>query len=178
MLLSIKVEFMRYAIRLIVLYVCCSIAIAAPTPVALSIWVNEAIVATYTYDYKDFLSQQRVIANYYTATGWANYSTAFLKSGIPEAVKKNLYYVSAVATNPPEIKSIGSNKWQAIMPVLVSYKNPQYQQKQTLQITIIFSATPSDPNIRGLAIEAFETTPLTPTYHCVPLTQDLIKQNT
>lgn len=168
---------MHSIIRASFLYFFCAASYAASiNPVALSVWVNEAIIASYTYDYKNFLDQQRVIAKYFTSNGWSRYSTAFLASGLPGDVKKNAYYVSAVATNPPEITSLSSNRWQAIMPVLVRYKNPQYQQKQNLQVTIIFTLTPSGQGTRGLGIDAYQTKKLTPAYKCVPIPANMPEQ--
>ncbi len=95
--------------------------IAAQTPTELSVWVNEAIVATYTYNYQNELTRQKEIAHYFTSTGWINYTKALTESKLPTAVKKNAYSVSAVATMPPIIKSLHQNYWQAMMPVLVVY---------------------------------------------------------
>src|SRR3990167_2712094 len=91
--------------------------------VTLSVWANEAIVATYSYDYKNFLTQQKVIAKYFTAAGWTSYSSALNISKLPEMIQKNSYFVSSVALLPPEIKNIATQHWQAIMPLLVIYKN-------------------------------------------------------
>lgn len=118
----------------------------------LAVWTNEAIVATYTFDYQNLITQQRDIAHYFTAQGWIDYSKALTASKLPETVQKNSYFVSAVALMPPEVKSIGTQQWQASMPILVVYKNPQYQQKQTLQVTIHFATAPSGQGVRGLAI--------------------------
>ncbi|MBY0377383.1 MAG: DotI/IcmL family type IV secretion protein [Gammaproteobacteria bacterium] len=125
---------------------------AAPDDTQLAVWANEAIVATYSYNYKNFLQRQKAIAKYFTAAGWTNYSDVLMASKLPDAVKANSYFVSAVATLPPTIKATSANQWQANMPLLVIYKNPQYQQKQTLEVTINFSQAPSGQGIRGLAI--------------------------
>lgn len=132
----------------------------------LSVWSNEAIVATYTYDYKNFMSRQRDIAKYFSATGWTAYSKALNDSKLPEDVQKNSYVVSAVATLPPEIKTLADNRWQATMPLLVLYKNPQFQQLQTLEVTINFSQAPSGQGVRGLAIDSLESTIVKPACLC------------
>ena len=133
---------------------------ASPTPVELSVWANEAIVATYTYDFKNFIDQQRTIAKYFSASGWTAYSSAFNASGIPAAVTKNQYQVNAVALLPPEIKTLNPTHWQAVMPVLITYKNPQYQQTQTQKVTIFFSTTPTaTTGVRGLVINSLQAVP-------------------
>ena len=133
----------------------------------LSVWVNEAIVATYTYDYKTYLPRQKEIASYFTAKGWIAYSKALQDSKLPEAVQKNAYYVSAVATMPPKITLVRDGYWQAVMPLLVVYQNPQYQQKQNIEITLQFVAAPSGQGVRGLAITSLQTKPIkTPDCKC------------
>lgn len=145
---------------------------AAPDNTQLAVWANEAIVATYTYDYKNFLPRQKEIAKYFTAAGWTAYSTALNASKLPEAVQKNYYFVSAVATLPPEIKAINATQWQATMPLLVVYKNPQYQQKQTLEVTINFIQAPSGQGIRGLAITSLQSKVSQPACQCPPETDE------
>lgn len=142
--------------------------LAAPDATQLAVWANEAIVATYTYDYKDYLPRQRSIAKYFTAAGWTAYSTALNASGLPAMVAKNAYFVSSVATMPPEVKAINDTQWQATMPLLVIYKNPQYQQKQTLQVTINFSEAPAGQGVRGLAINNLQAKVSQPPCECQP----------
>lgn len=133
--------------------------------IQLAVWANEAIVATYTYDYQNFVPRQAEIAKYFTAEGWINYSTALNAAKLPESVKKNSYSVSAVAVMPPELKSIGQ-QWQASMPLLVVYKNPQYQQSQTLMVTINFMQAKQGYGIRGYAITNLESKIIKPLCQC------------
>lgn len=139
---------------------------ATPDNVQLAVWANEAIVATYTFSYKDFIAQQRGIANYFTAEGWTNYSKALNASKLPEAVLSNSYFVNAVATLPPEITLIKPGQWRASMPLLVTYKNTQYQQKQTLQVVIHFSEAASGQGVRGLAINSLQSKISIPACRC------------
>lgn len=131
-----------------------------------AVWANEAIVATYTYDYANFIQRQKEIAHYFTAAAWTSYSTALNASKLPLAVQKNKYEVSAVATLPPELKQIGKGAWQATMPILVIFKNPQYQQKQNLEVTIHFGQAPNGQGIRGLAINLLQAKIITPPCEC------------
>lgn len=118
-----------------------------------SVWVNEAIISTYTYDYKNVLERHKEIAEYYTAKAWTAYTNALLASNLLEDVKKNKYAVSAVATFPPEIKQLRSDIWEAYLPIIVAYKSPKNTQKQSLRVTIQFKKTNSqDEGVRGLAI--------------------------
>lgn len=138
----------------------------APNDTQLAVWANEAIVTTYTYNYQNFIARQKQIAFYFNAQGWMNYSKALNDSKLPDVVQKNAYDVSAVATMPPAIKLLHDNYWQAIMPVLVVYKNPQYIQKQTLQITIEFTLAPSGQGVRGLAMASLQSKVIKPSCQC------------
>ena len=135
-------------------------------PTALAVWTNEAIVATYTYNAQNFMERQKEIAFYFTAAGWIAYSKALNDAKIPDMVKKNAYSVNAVATMPPQIKSLHPNYWQATMPLLVVYKNPQYLQQQTLEITLEFTTAAPGQGIRGLAITSLQSKIVTPPCQC------------
>lgn len=139
---------------------------AAWSDAQLAVWANEAIVGTYSYNYKNFMQQQKDIAKYFTAEGWTSYSNALLASKIPDVVKTNSYFVSAVATSPPTVKALAANHWQAEMPLLVVYKNSQYQQKQTLEVTIDFIQAPTGQGIRGLAIRSLDAKVVKPACRC------------
>lgn len=144
---------------------------AAPDMTQLSVWANEAIVATYTFDYQNFLPRQKEIAKYFTAAGWTAYSNALTAAKLPDTVKNNSYFVSAVATLPPVVKQINATQWQATMPLLVLYKNPQYQQKQNLLVTINFIQAPSGQGVRGLAIASLQSKVTEPPCQCQPVEQ-------
>ncbi|WP_133139948.1 DotI/IcmL family type IV secretion protein [Legionella genomosp. 1] len=131
-----------------------------------AVWANEAIIATYTFNYQNFIDRQKQIAKYFSSNGWIAYSTALNESKLPDAVKTNAYYVSGVATLPPTVSASGNGHWQATMPVLVLYKNPQYQQKQNLSVTITFEQAPSGQGVRGLAITSLTSKTIEPPCEC------------
>lgn len=135
---------------------CLSSFMAFGDNTTLAVWANEAIISTYTYSFDNFIARQREIAKYFTADGWTLYSNALNASKLPDTVAQNQYFVSAVATYPPEVKSVGDNQWVATMPILVIYKNPQYQQKQNLDVTINFGTAPSGQGVRGLSINSLQ----------------------
>jgi len=141
---------------------------ATPDDTQLAVWANEAIVATYTYNYQNYLTRQQQIAQYFSSDGWIAYSKALNDSKLPDAVQQNSYYVSAVASLPPALKALGNNQWQAVMPLLVVYKNPQYQQKQTLQVTLNFGSAPTGQGVRGLAVTSLQAKVITPACKCPP----------
>jgi|GEM_PF-1553523 len=143
---------------------------AAPDSTQLAVWVNEAIVATYTFNASNYLDRQRDIAKYFTAQGWTNYITALNTSGLPDTVKTNSYAVSAVALAPPEVSvSNDGQSWKASMPLLVVYKNPQFKQQQTLQVDITFVEAASNQGVRGLAMNSLQAKVSTPPCQCMPV---------
>lgn len=123
----------------------------------LAVWANEAIIATYTFDYKSYLQEQKEIAKYFTSQGWINYSKALNDSKLPESIQKNMYEVSAVATHPPILNNIDSNHWQVTMPILVVYKNPQYEQQQQLKVQLGITTAPAGQGVRGFAITSLKS---------------------
>lgn len=147
------------------------LAYSTPDKTQLAVWANEAIIATYTYDYKNYLPQQKKIANYFTSTGWISYLKALNDSKLPESVQKNQYEVSSVALLPPVITTVDPTHWQATMPILVVYTNPQYQQRQTLKVVLNFGEAPSGQGVRGLSISSLQATVTEPPCSC-PKEQD------
>lgn len=140
-------------------------AFAEPSETELAVWANEAIIATYTFDFEHFVSQQKEIAKYFTAEGWINYSKALEDSKLPTSIQTNSYYVSSVATMPPTIKMVPGKGWEAMMPILVIYKNPAYQQKQSLMITLDFTKT-TKQGVRGFAIYSIKSSIIKPPCRC------------
>lgn len=141
---------------------------AAQDESQMSVWVNEAVVATNSYNYQNFMERQKAIAHYFSAEAWINYSKAFQESGIPQKVQQKHYTVSAVATLPPTIKPLAQNQWEATMPIIVLYTSPEQKQKQTLTITIHFQKAPEGQGIRGLHITSFLSKADTAACVCMP----------
>jgi hypothetical protein len=156
---------MKHCILLVVM-LCSMPTMAQPDNAQLSVWANEAIIATYTFDYKNLLDQQKQIAKYFSSTGWIAYSKALADSKLLDAVQKNAYYVSAVATSPPKLTVLDPTHWIAVMPILVVYENPQYQQKQHLQVTINFTVAPAGQGVRGFSILSLQSSVTTPPCEC------------
>lgn len=143
------------------------IGYSAPDRTQLAVWANEAIIATYTFDYKNYLQQQKEIAKYFTADGWIAYTKAINDSKLPETVNKNAYEVTAVATLPPVLTTLDPTHWQATMPILVVYKNPQYQQTQNLKVVLSFTQAPSGQGVRGFAATSLQSKIIQPPCVCV-----------
>lgn len=150
----------------LLLFIAAQNTYSADANTQLAVWANEAIIATYSYDYKNYLQEQKEIAKYFTADGWMNYTKALNDSKLPDSVQKNNYFVSAVATLPPEIKKINDTYWQATMPILVLYTNPQNRQKQNLKVVLTFSQAASGQGVRGYNINSLQSTVIQPPCQC------------
>jgi hypothetical protein len=139
---------------------------ATPDRIQLAVWVNEATTATYTFNYKNYMEQQREIAKYFTSEGWISYSKALDASKVPDVVKQNHYDVTAVATQPPKLVTLDPTHWQATLNILVVYQNPKYQQRQNLKVVLNFSEAPAGQGVRGLVISTLKSTPTQPPCQC------------
>lgn len=146
----------KWMVLLIILWVPFS-GFAMMNHAQMSVWVNEAIVTMYTYDYKDYVMREKDMAQYFEANAWMSYLKALNNSGLIDAVKKNQYTVSAVATLPPSIKKLNARQWEATMPLLVLYQNKEQQQTQTLNAVLDFVEAPEGQGVRGLAITSIQT---------------------
>ncbi|MFT4058488.1 MAG: DotI/IcmL family type IV secretion protein [Legionella sp.] len=150
----------------LLLSVCSQWVSADPEQAPIAVWVNEAIVATYSFSYKNYLQEQKQIAKYFTANAWIAYTKALNDSKLPDAVQANLYYVSAVATEPPVITPIDATHWKANMKLLVLYQNAQYKQRQNLKVTIHFTVAPSGQGVRGYSITNLQSIVTSPPCQC------------
>lgn len=141
---------------------------AAPDNTQLSVWANEAIVASYTYSYQSFINDQKNIAHYFSTPGWIAYANAFNRAKLQDSIEKNSYVVSAVATSVPSVSSIDGSHWKASMNLLVVYKNPTYEQHQNLKVAMEFSLAPDGQGVRGLYINNMQSIVTEPPCHCAP----------
>jgi hypothetical protein len=150
----------------LILYFIATVGNTAPTRAELSVWANEAVISTYTFNYKTYLQDQKNSAKYFTAQGWLAYIQALNASKLPEAVQKNNYDVTAVATQPPKLVFLDPTHWQATMTILVVYQNSQYSQRQNLKIVLGFSEVPAGQGVRGMSITSLQSTLISPPCQC------------
>jgi hypothetical protein len=143
------------------------IAYSVPNRTQLVVWANEAIITTYTFDYKNFMQNQKDTAKYFTSAGWIAYSNALNDSKLLEEVQKNNYEVTAVATQPPILTTLDPTHWQVTMSILVEYKNAQNKQQQNLKIQLGFNTAPAGQGVRGLAVNSLKSTVIKPPCQCV-----------
>jgi len=119
------------------------------------IWAHQAIVATFQIKNSTYIADQKEIAKYFTAPAWKTYLNVLETVNFQQYIEKNNYRVSAVALKPVQLKQLEQGHWQATMPILVQYKNPQQEQLQTLQATIQFKQAPPGQGVRGYQLVSF-----------------------
>jgi intracellular multiplication protein IcmL len=133
-----------------------NVALALESSVPLQVWVNEAIINTYTFNDTNLIDRQKDMSQYFTAEAWKAYLDTLNRSNIITQVKENHFQVSAVATLPPKISAqTNTNTWKASMPVLVQYQGKSNTLKQNLEINLVIVKNDS-ANSRGYAILQYE----------------------
>ncbi len=160
--MKIKIHFLGFFLAIFSLT-----SYSAPDNVELLVWANEAIVTTYTSNYKTYMQEQKKIAQYFTSDGWIAYSKALNASKLPATIQSNSYDVTAVATAPPQLNILDQSHWTVVMPILVQYQNPQYQQQQNLKIILGFTLASTGQGIRGFAITSLQSKVIKPPCQCV-----------
>ncbi len=138
-------------------------AIRAPaSDIDAKILTNKAVISVYTYSYNNIEQRQQQTAMLFTSNGWVAFIKAFIKSGIKANVEKHRYHVTSVATAPVKIdKKVltrGIFNWYTTMPVMVVYKNDDYQQVQYLNahVHIVYQ--------KGLKVQEFKISKGEPVY--------------
>lgn len=121
-----------------------------------TLWASHAIINIYHYNHDTYLADQKHIARYFSASAWINYTKAINAAQLPELIKKNQWQVRSVPIKPPVLKALPENHWQADMPVLVQYKNPQREQYQTVNVSIQFGPAKKGTGIEGWTIDSFQ----------------------
>ena len=123
--------------------------------VPMQTWVNQAIVNVYTFSYKDWKQRQKDMAAYFTPDAWKAFLAAMNQSNMITQTTKSQLTVSAVATLPPTIKSIGKNLYEAQMPILVSFTGSTGTEVQHLTIKLHVFKT-ENSGFGEFAINQFE----------------------
>ncbi|MCC5791420.1 MAG: DotI/IcmL family type IV secretion protein [Legionellaceae bacterium] len=142
---------------LLLLSMIVSPAYSVDADIARAIWVQQAILSTYHYDHHDYLGQQKQIARYFTAKAWMDYSKALSAAQMPQQVQEHQWTVTAVAIRPPTVSALPEHHWQAEMPILVSYRNDDKEQLQTINVRLQFTGASGATGVDGYAIVSFQS---------------------
>jgi len=120
-------------------------------------WANEALLATFTYDYAHYPQQLRRASHYYTTEGWKNYASALEASGNLQAIVNKKMIASAIPQGTPKVLSKAGTKaqaaWKIEIPMLLIYQNAHTNLKQSVIVTLVVLKTNGQSGVRGLAID-------------------------
>ena len=122
-------------------------------------WVNEAAIASYTYNFVDYRSQLQAASLFFTTNGWRNFLNSLQASRTLDAVRARKLVVSAVATQPPVVLNQGviggRYAWRVRMSLVSTFQNSASftQQRYTITMLIVRVSTLNNP--RGIGIEQF-----------------------
>jgi hypothetical protein len=130
---------------------------ALDASIPLKVWVNQAIINTYTFSDKDWQIRQKDIGSYFMPNAWQAYLDAINKSNIIKLVTEKKMSVSAVATLPPTIQQLSPTVFKATMPILIVYKSDTDTQVQHLSIELQVIKS-NDSGTGGFAINQFQAT--------------------
>ena len=119
-------------------------------------WANEAMVATFSYDFLNIEKAKQTASNYYTPNGWSIMANVHNEIGDETMVIKEQLAASAVAISPPKIiqqNNIANRySWLVEMPVLLTLaKSGQIKSSKVLARFLVVRDNPQVHD-RGLAI--------------------------
>lgn len=146
---------------------CCQLSFADQANLDKKIWAHQAILATFQISHDSYIADQKEIARYFTSKAWQQYLQGLNKVKYQDFIAKNYYRVSAVALKPVQLAVKPEGYWQATMPVLIQYKNPQYEQFQTLSVTIQFHSAKPGLGIQGYQLVSYQSKQLDKLCKCV-----------
>lgn len=119
-------------------------------------WAINAVVESYTFDFKNYQRQLFAAQNDLTFFGWQEWKKALLSSGNFRAVLGNKYVATAAPTGRPEIVKRGlfngRYAWRVRFPMLVVYQSSAQRTNQDLMIEVVVVRQPEYVNISGLGV--------------------------
>jgi intracellular multiplication protein IcmL len=126
-------------------------------------WTNQAAIAAFTYNFVNYRTELQAASEFFTASGWTQFSNALESSNNLDAVKAKKLIVSAVATRAPIIlqKGLlnGRYSWRIQMPILVTYQSASEFSQQRNVVTLLVTRIPTLNSPRGIGISQFVVGP-------------------
>ena len=125
---------------------------------------QNAAIAAFTYDYKNYQESLRTMQSYFTATGWNSFNKALTESNNLEVVQKEKLIVTAALNGQAQVmqnqQSATGQTWQADVPIIVTYKTEQNQiVQQDLTVKLSITTVSTNENANGIGITQFIATP-------------------
>lgn len=125
-------------------------------------WVNQAVVAAYSYNFINYRKELQDAAQYFTPEGWKQYQDGLKASRNLETVVAKKLVATATPTGAPQITDQGilngRYAWRIRMPFLVTYQNSNEQIQQPVTVTVLVVRTSTLDTPKGIAIAQFYAT--------------------
>ncbi len=122
-------------------------------------WANQASIASFTYNFKNYQNELKNASRYFTRKGWGQFLEALKTSKSLQIVKDKKLIVSAVATRAPIILKKatlnGVFSWRIQMPLLVTYQSASDFMKKNIIVTILVKRVSTLDTPRGVGISQF-----------------------
>ncbi len=122
-------------------------------------WGNQAAIAAYTLDFRNYVKQFTAVRPYFSDEGWEAFRAGVKKNVIPKLTENQLR-ATAVARQPPILLEQGSLNgrytWRVEIPMLVSYQGASGEpQKQNMSVRMTIVRMKEYMNPRGIGIVQF-----------------------
>jgi intracellular multiplication protein IcmL len=122
-------------------------------------WANEAVVASYSFNFLNYRKNLQQASEYFTPEGWRNFQAALKRSRMLETVLDKKLVVTAVATGAPIVLNRGPLEghytWKVQMPILISYQSASDHIQQPEVVTLLISRVSTLNTPKGIAIVQF-----------------------
>ena len=130
------------------------------TQAQVNAWTVNAVQSAYSLDYINYRAQLQNAEKYFTSYGWSKYMQALTASSNLVALTERKQIVIATVVGQPKILAQGilggSYAWKYSMPLLVTYSQPPYDDKNqysnAVDVSVIVQRKPILQGDKGLGI--------------------------
>jgi len=125
----------------------------------LIVWATRAAVASYSFNFVDWQNDLQNVQQYYTETGFKNFTEALKNSGNLDTVVAKRLVVQATVVDVPRIVQQGLIKgryaWKIQIPMLIKYTSASEELRQPVLVTMLIARVPTTQKPEGIAIAQF-----------------------
>ena len=129
-------------------------------PATIIRFASKAAVATYTFNYVNYINRLDRAKPYFTEGGWSDFQNSSRK--LVANIVDNQLFVSGVVTGAPVISNQGplpgkGYVWRVQIPFLISYRSSTFVQKYKCFVTVSIVRVPTSVNRQSIGIDQFVT---------------------
>lgn len=122
-------------------------------------WATRAAVASYSFNFVDWQNDLQDVQQYYTETGFKNFTEALKNSGNLDTVVAKRLVVQATVVDVPRIVQQGLIQgryaWKIQIPMLIKYTSASEELRQPVLVTMLVARVPTTQKPQGIAIAQF-----------------------